>query len=190
MSGELVNVDNFARAETNRMFSALLRDAGGLNRWHHNRQVAPLDHQPVIRMNRDTLYSMAIVDLAEGALLTVPDGGRRYVSVMVVNQDHYINAVFHDPGDHELTMADFDTRYVMLGAWVLVDPADPTDLASVNALQDQLGVRAGSRSPSSCPTTTTPASPRPVGPSWSWPRASAASTTRSAPRTTWTRSAT
>ena len=147
MSGELVNVDNFARAETNRMFSALLRDAGGLNRWHHNRQVAPLDHQPVIRMNRDTLYSMAIVDLAEGALLTVPDGGRRYVSVMVVNQDHYINAVFHDPGDHELTMADFDTRYVMLGARVLVDPADPADLASVNALQDQLGVRAGSEEP-------------------------------------------
>ena len=147
MSGELVNVGNFARAETNRMFSALLRDAGGVNRWHHNRQVAPLDHQPVIRMNRDTLYSMAIVDLAEGALLTVPDGGRRYVSVMVVNQDHYINAVFHDPGDHELTMADFDTRYVMLGARVLVDPADPADLASVNALQDQLGVRAGSEEP-------------------------------------------
>ena len=27
----------------------------------------------MIRMNRDTLYSLAIVDISEGATLTVPD---------------------------------------------------------------------------------------------------------------------
>ena len=30
--------------------------------------------------------------------MTLPDAGDRYVSVMVVNQDHYINEVFHEPG--------------------------------------------------------------------------------------------
>ena len=59
-----VNVDNFVRAETDRMFSDLQRDAGGVNAWNHNRAPAAIDRQTVIRMNRDTLYSFAIVALA------------------------------------------------------------------------------------------------------------------------------
>jgi hypothetical protein len=54
-------------------------------------------------MNRDTLYSFAIADISEGAVVTVPESGDRYLSVMVVNQDHYINRLFHDPGEHDLT---------------------------------------------------------------------------------------
>jgi hypothetical protein len=42
-------------------------------------------------MNRDTLYSTAVVDLDREPVLTIPDGGDRYLSVMVVNEDHYIN---------------------------------------------------------------------------------------------------
>ena len=41
---------------------------------------------------------MATVDISAGAQLTIPDTGRRYVSVMITKQDHYINQVFHDPG--------------------------------------------------------------------------------------------
>ena len=66
-------------------------------------------------MNRDTLYSFAIVDISEGAVVTLPDAGDRYVSVMVVNQDHYINEVFHEAGHHELTVERFDTPYVLGG---------------------------------------------------------------------------
>jgi hypothetical protein len=39
-------------------------------------------------MNRDNLYSGAIVDISTRATLTIPDTGRRYMSVMIVNQDH------------------------------------------------------------------------------------------------------
>lgn len=84
-----VNVDNFARAETDRMLAGLQDDAGGVNVLSHNRAAASVDHQTVIRMNRDTLYSFAVVDLADGATVTIPEHGDRYVSVMVVNQDHY-----------------------------------------------------------------------------------------------------
>ena len=42
--------------------------------------------------------------------MTVPDPGGRYLSVMVVNQDHYINRIFTEPGDYALTMDEFDTR--------------------------------------------------------------------------------
>jgi hypothetical protein len=143
----MVNVDNFVRAETDRMFASFVRDAGGVNRWHHNRTPTPLDRQPVIRMNRDTLYSFAVVDLADGATISVPDGGDRYVSVMIVNEDHYINAILHDAGAHELTIDQHGTRYVAAAARILVDPADADDVAAVAALQDQLTLDAHAAEP-------------------------------------------
>lgn len=156
MSATPVNVDNFARAESNRMLAGLLAQTGGVNRWLHLREPTPLDNQTVIRMNRDTLYSSCVADISDRATLTVPDSAGRYLSVMVVNQDHYINRVFHEPGDHELTVEDFDTQYVLLAARVLVDPADPDDVAVVNALQDQLGLTAGSAQPFVLPDYDTP----------------------------------
>jgi hypothetical protein len=131
-----VNVDNFARAETDRMFADLQRDAGGINRLSHNRTPASVDHQTVIRMNRDTLYSFAIVDISEPATITIPAHGDRYVSVMVVNEDHYINGIFHDAGTHELSIDRFDTPYVAVAVRVLVDPNDPHDLRKVHQIQD------------------------------------------------------
>ena len=77
-----VNVENSARAESDRMFASFAGEAGGVNRLSHHRAPTAVDRQPVIRMNRDTLYSAAVVDISEGAHLTIPDGGRRYVSVM------------------------------------------------------------------------------------------------------------
>jgi len=142
-----VGVDNFVRAETDRMFTSLAQEAGGVNRFHHSRVPTPLDHQPVIRMNRDTLYSMAIVDISGGATVTVPDAGDRYLSVMVVNQDHYINRIVHQPGEFTLTTDEFDTPYVLVAVRIFVDPADTDDVAAVATLQDQFSVTAASARP-------------------------------------------
>ena len=98
-------------------------------------------------MNRDTLYSLAIVDISEGATLTVPDSGGRYLSVMVVNEDHYINRVLHEAGDFELTIQEFDTPYVLVAVRILVDPADAADVAAVNAIQDRFVLTARSAKP-------------------------------------------
>ncbi len=147
-----VNVDNFVRAESDRMLAGMVHAAGGtVNTWFHFRQPTPLDQQTVIRMNRDTLYSVCVADISEGATLTVPDSAGRYMSVMIVNQDHYINNVFHDPGDHPLTTEEFDTPYVLVAARTLVDPADPDDVAVVNALQDRLRLTAQSSRPFDMP---------------------------------------
>ena len=144
---EPVNVDDFARAETDRMFDFILRDSGGVNQWLHNRVPTPLDHQPVIRQNRDTLYSAVIVDVSRGARLTIPDAGGRYLSAMIVNQDHYIPDILHSPGVHELTQDECGTPYVMIGLRILVDPDDPGDVAAVNALQDAFALEAASAVP-------------------------------------------
>jgi hypothetical protein len=143
----VVDHGNFVRAETNRMFAGLLHSGSGLNSWTHNRGLTPIDQQTVIRMNRDTLYSLAVVDISQGATVTVPDAGDRYLSVMVVNQDHYINRIFHDRGTYELTVEEFDTEYVTLGARVLVNGDDSADLAAVAAIQDGFGLEAAAARP-------------------------------------------
>jgi hypothetical protein len=152
VTGEFVNVDTFVRAETNRMFAFVLKDNDvPVGVFAHNRTPTPLDRQPVIRQNRDTLYSAAVLDITGGATLTLPDTGGRYISAMVINQDHYINRVYHDPGEQVLAIEEFDTPYVMVAVRILADPANPADVAEVNALQDQIQVTAGSNQPFDLP---------------------------------------
>lgn len=141
---ELVNVDNFVRAESARMFYAVAARNGGVNVWQHNRHPVGIDEQEVIRSNRDTLYSAVVADISEGATLTLPDAGGRYLSAMVLNEDHYVNAVLHEPGDHSLTVDEYDTPFVLVAMRILVDPDDPADLTEVHGLQDQLRLEARS----------------------------------------------
>jgi hypothetical protein len=135
-----VNVDNFVRAETDRMFGDIQRDAGGINRFRHNREPASIAEQTVIRLNRDTLYSFAIVNVSEGATLTLPDADGRYLSAMVVNNDHLVTAIHHDHGDYELTEASVGTGFALVAVRTLVDPADPADIAAVGVLQDRIAI--------------------------------------------------
>lgn len=143
----VVNVDNFVRAETDRMFAGQVARLGGVNRLHHEREPVRIEDQTVIRTNRDTLYSAAVVDISAGAILTLPDAGGRYQSAMIVNQDHYINRVFHGSGEYPLTTDEFDTPYVVAVVRTLVDPNDPDDVATVHRLQDGIGLTASSSEP-------------------------------------------
>ena len=145
--GAHVNVDNFRAAETARVFDDILKRSGGINQWFHYREPTGVDNQPVIRMNRDTLYSSANLDISQGATVTLPDAGDRYMTVMAVNSEHYINRVFSEPGTYELTVEEHGTPFINLSARTFVDPADPRDVAEVNRLQDQLGIHANSSEP-------------------------------------------
>ena len=144
MPPQRVDVISFTRAETDRYFDDLIVRSAGVNRWYHTREPAPVDMQAVVRMNRDTLYSSAIVDVSQGATLTMPQTSGRYQTAMVVDQDHYIGHVFDSPGECRLEAAMFPTSHVALAVRTLVDPADPADLADVAALQDQLRIEAHS----------------------------------------------
>ena len=143
-----VNVDNFVRAETASQFDRALKTVGDkVNTWGHLRTPPPLDAQIVIRMNRDTLYGSVLLDISKGATLTIPETGDRYLSIMVVNEDHYINRSYHDAGTYELTMEEFHTPYVFLIARILVNSSDPADIKEVNILQDQITTKAASAKP-------------------------------------------
>lgn len=144
---ERVNVDNFVRAETARMFDANLERTGGVNEWWHLRGPVPLDAQAVIRMNRDSLYSVAIADIGRGATLSLPDAGDRYRSVMVINEDHHINRILREEGEHALSADEYGTPHVFIAGRVFADPTDPEDIAAANALQDAMRLHAVSARP-------------------------------------------
>lgn len=142
-----VTVDNFVRAATDIELDKYVSLAGGVNRFYHFREATPIDNQPTIRMNRDTIYSAAVVDISEGAKLILPDAGDRYMSAMVVNQDHFIPEVFMGGGTYKLDMKTFETPYVIVFVRTLVDASNAGDTAAVNALQDQMKVEAASSKP-------------------------------------------
>lgn len=141
-----VHALNFARAETDTYFDALL-DGVPLNSWHHRREPTAIDAQDVIRMNRDTLYSSAVVDVSQGATVTLPETGGRYQTVMVVDEDHYIDVVLDRPGTHELSRDRLGSDWVAVAARTLVDPESPDDVAAVHALQDGLRIDAAAARP-------------------------------------------
>ena len=104
--------------------------AGGLNRFAHGRRPTPLDKQRIVRMNRDVIYCSALVDISEGATVTLPDAGDRYLSVAVINEDNYTTAIHHDAGTYGLSIDEHETSFVALVARTLGDWTDPADLAA------------------------------------------------------------
>jgi hypothetical protein len=55
-----VTVDNFIRAETDLYFSIVALKEGRFGKLGHHRDVASVDAQTIIRMNRDTLYTSGV----------------------------------------------------------------------------------------------------------------------------------
>ena len=136
-----VTVDNFVRAETDRYLAANAETIGVLGKFQHSREPVAIDKQTVIRMNRDTLYSFVVFDLASGPVtLSMPDTGTRYMSMMVVDQDHYLPIVAYGTKPVTLTEQAVGTRYAFVAIRSLVDPNDPKDLAEVHKLQDAIKV--------------------------------------------------
>lgn len=136
----LVTPDNFARAETDLYFSNVVKN-GGFGKFDHTRELAPLDKQSVIRLNRDTLYSAAVFDLDAGPVtVTMPDGGNRFMSLQVIDQDQYTPLVHYGAGTVTLRREEIGTRYVVAAVRTLVNPADPKDVKKAHQLQD--GIRA------------------------------------------------
>ncbi|MFX8731484.1 DUF1254 domain-containing protein, partial [Acinetobacter baumannii] len=83
-------------------FSNMVKD-GSFGKFIHRREPATIDNQTVIRLNRDTLYSSAIFDLDAGPVtITLPDAGKRFMSLMIVNEDHYVPAVYYGAGNYTL----------------------------------------------------------------------------------------
>jgi hypothetical protein len=147
--GDPVTLATFVRAETDAAIK-LIYDQVGFGVLHHNKVLTPLDQQLVIRMNRDTLYSAAVLDLSKPAAVTLPEADGRYMSLHVINQDHFSYAV-SEPGRYELTEDAVGSRYVYLIIRTFIDADDPKDIEAANAMQDAIVIEGGGDGPLDIP---------------------------------------
>jgi hypothetical protein len=135
-----VTPENFVRAESDLNFGHIVKE-GGFGKFNHRREPAAIDNQTVIRLNRDTLYSSAVFDLDAGPVtITLPDPGKRFMSMQVIDEDEYTPEVVYDAGTRTLTKEKIGTRYVLVAVRALVNPDNPKDLEAAHALQDAIRV--------------------------------------------------
>ena len=139
-----VTADNFVRAESDRTL-----------RWHgedgrirpirsHFREPLPIDKQVAARSNRDTLYSDGGVRPRRGPVtITLPDAGERFMSMIVIDEDHYVLHGGLRRGRPTPDQATIGTRYVLTGGPHAGRSGRPGDVDQVHALQDAIRGRPG-----------------------------------------------
>jgi hypothetical protein len=136
--GQPVTVENYNRAQTDVYFAGVVK-SGGFGKFRHGRELAPPVQQGIVRPNRDTLYSFAIVDLDAGPVtITLPDAGKRFMGMQVVNEDQYSRVTYYGAGTHTLTRDIVGTRYAIAVVRFLVNFSSSEDVAQVHALQDAI----------------------------------------------------
>jgi hypothetical protein len=146
-----VTVANFVRAESDYMIRANMEMVGvTFGKFAHLREPTTPDNQPVIRMNQDTLYSATVLDLSKPVTITLPEIGGRYMSMHVVNQDHYM-FVESEPGTYKLTENKVGTRFAYVTIRTFYNAGDPDDLAKAHAAQDQIVLSGGGDGPFESP---------------------------------------
>ena len=148
---EPVTVANFVRAESDHMIRTNMKMTGvTFGKFVHLREPTTPDNQPVIRMNQDTLYSATVLDLSKPVTITLPEIGGRYMSMHVVNQDHYC-FVETKPGTYKLTEDSVGTRFAYVTVRTFYNAGDPDDRAKAHAAQDQIVVSGGGSGPFETP---------------------------------------
>lgn len=133
-----VTSDNFVRAESDMYFSNIVKN-GGFSHYSHAREVAPINKQNVIRLNRDTLYSSAVFDLDAGPVtVEIPNPHGRFISLQAIDEDQYTHGVYYHQGKYTFTREKVGTRYIALPIRILVNPNDPEDIREAHRLQDAI----------------------------------------------------
>jgi len=156
-----VTIDNFLFAESNNYMAKTVK-AGGLGKFVHGREVTKVDPSPasapkhgqdVIRMNRDTLYSMMVLDLQNEAAVTFPNAGR-FLSLEFCSEQHDIFPSMYSPGQYVMTRngcdceppcrtvksgsvcTAFGTDYAFIMLRTLANADNSSDIAEAHKAQD------------------------------------------------------
>ncbi|CAM2995224.1 DUF1254 domain-containing protein [Vibrio rarus] len=139
--GEVTTKDNYAVYETARQYLKV-QQAAGVNKFQHKRVLTPTDQQPVVRMNRDTFYSMAVINVSQGATVTLPEIPEgKYMSMEVITQDHRIQAMQYGAGTFDLSTHVGDHVYII----VRTDATFTKE--EVHAIQDKMRIDAKATEP-------------------------------------------
>jgi len=132
-----VTLENYKVAESDLANGNLIKLGAANKLVHLPVKAFDLNNQVVVRMNQDTIYSGAVVDVSKGATITLPETDGRYQSVMIVQNDHYINDVFIGAGTYQIK-SDTDSDFVQVTVRTEINLTDPADAEKVVALQQAI----------------------------------------------------
>ena len=140
-NGRIVTPESYPTDETSRQILKT-QDLAGVNKFNHKRQLTPTNKQPVVRMNRDTYYSMAIIDVSKGASITMPEIPEgKYMSIQPVTEDHRIQAMKYGAGIFELsthTGTHLDVIIRLDATFTEAEAKEIQDKMSISANSDNL----------------------------------------------------
>ena len=139
--GVVTTPETYPTIETARQL-LLAQERAEVNLFAHTRRLTPTDDQPVVRMNRDTYYSFAVVDVSKGATVTlppVPEG--KYISVQPVTEDHRIQPMSYGSGTYQLA------THLGSHLYLIVRLDSTLSQEEANALQDAMVIDAASAEP-------------------------------------------
>ncbi len=140
----VVTDENYGLAESEVIFTDYVQkisaatNSNGVGVFAHLKTGADPKDRTIMRINFDTIYSTAIVDLTQDAVLTMPETNGRYQSAWIITDEHYNPMAFVEPGTYTLTQENVGRRYATIVVRTQANTADPADLAIANELQEQL----------------------------------------------------
>lgn len=99
----IVTQANFPQAYTNMRFGAILKKSGGVNKFFTMPVPSSTpSEQFVVRMNRDTAYSVSVFDMTGDVYVTVPETDK-YATIQIVDENHETQRMVYGPGKYKLT---------------------------------------------------------------------------------------
>lgn len=103
-SGTIVTQENFPQAYTNMRLAAVLKKTGGINKFFSMPVPSSIpEEQFVVRMNRDTPYSVSVIDMSsDSVFVTIPETDR-YVTTQIVDENHETQPMIYGSGRHKIT---------------------------------------------------------------------------------------
>jgi len=146
-----VTDENYALAETQMIMTgyvdkiAAATGTNGVGVFMNVKKGADPKDKTIMRINFDTIYSWAVLDLAEPATIVMPETDGRYQTAWVISEEHYNPFAFDKPGEYTLTEENVGTPYAIVVIRTQANVEDPQDMAAANALQDKLAIKQKNR---------------------------------------------
>ncbi|MTI45461.1 hypothetical protein JM93_01142 [Roseibium hamelinense] len=134
---EPVTPENYVVAETDWNFAAQQAQAP-VNTWTHNDPVTE-ENQTIIRSNADVIYSLAVVDVAEGATLSIPERANGALQLIhYMDENHLTHGVIYAGETVDLTPDSLTggTHIYILARTQISDDLDETKAAQAAMVID------------------------------------------------------
>lgn len=151
------NVSDFAYkvSETDFNINRSLAKAP-INEWAHQEDVSYVKTQQVIRENQDVIYSSAVVDVSQGAIISLPKGKTYQVIQILDMQNYTVKTVY--PGESIALTTDNLTygNYVYLNMRTRKNSLDQAGLDDAHKRQRAALIQAKSSIPYTSPDIVIP----------------------------------